>query len=122
MNGGEKLPFHASALPVIFHRNPATVGHDKGGHVNGIGMGMLGALAGAGNIPATIASHGFDSSQFGTQMLARGPLHRIFRPSGEPAGEFAFYRAEIGDIGPDIEQLDTVDLAAPAAKMAIGQG
>ena len=122
MDRGEELHFPTAAFPVILDRYPATVGEYESGNVDRIGVRVLRQFARPGDIAATIAAHGLDPLEVAAEIFAGRAFDGIFGPGGKFAGQFAFDRTEIGDISTDIEQLDTVDLAAPAAELAVGQG
>jgi hypothetical protein len=122
MDSGQELHFPAAALPIILDRYSPSVGKHESRHVDRIGMRMLRQFARSGDIAAAVTAHRFNSLEIATEIFTCRALHRIFGPRGKFAGQFAFDRAEIGDVCSDIEQLDAVNLAAPAAKLAVGQG
>jgi hypothetical protein len=122
MDRGEELHFPATAFPVILDRDPATVSEYESGNVDRIGVRVLRQFARPGDIAATVAAHGLNPLEIAAEIFAGRALDGIFGPGGKFAGQFAFDRTEIGNISTDIEQLDTVDLAAPAAELAVGQG
>ena len=121
MDSAEKLHFPATVLPITLHRYAAAVGEYKGRYVDRIGMSMLRQFSGSGDIAATVAAHGLDPFEVAAEILPRCPFHRIFGPCGKFPRQFAFDRPQIGDISAHVDQFDTVDLAATAAELAVGQ-
>lgn len=120
MDRGQKLHFPATAFPIILNRYPATIGEHKSGHVDRISMGVFRQFAGSGDISATIAAHGFDPFEVTAEIFASSALHGIFGPCRKFASQFAFDWPQIGHIGTNIEQLDTIDLTATAAELPVG--
>ncbi len=121
MDGGQEQHFPATAFPVILNRNPATVGEYESGHINRIGVRVFRQFTGSGDIATTVTAHGFNPLEITTEILPRGAFHSIFGPGRKFASQFAFDWSEVGHIGTDIEQLDTVYLTATATELAVGQ-
>ncbi|AMO70703.1 hypothetical protein AZE99_01515 [Sphingorhabdus sp. M41] len=120
MDRGEKLHLPATALPVILNRYPAAIGEHKSGHVDCIGVGVLRQFSGSGDIATTIAAHGFDPLEVTAEIFARRTFHGIFGPCGKFARQFTFDWPQVGYICADIEQLDTINLAATATELPVG--
>lgn len=122
MDRGQELHLPATAFPVILNRDPAAVGEHKSGHIDRIGVRVFRQFTGSGDIATTVAAHGFNPLEITTEILPRGAFHRIFGPSRKFARQLAFDWPQVGHIGTNIEQLDTVDLTATATELAVGQG
>ena len=119
----QELLFGLIAVPAAKDRYPASVLQDKGRYIDRVAEGMLRQFssASAADIATTVTAEGFDARDLRPKILSGRRGHRVLRPCRKTVGKRARHRPEIGCGQAEIEQLDSIDNLASAAKILIGQ-